>query len=142
MLIIWKLIIKVFSSILDMLYTLFLQATSDWNWKKNEAKAKQHPEAELLLVKNYLLSFLSFASFWFPKITGRILKNLQQNKCVYFNEIIWLIIIKVKKKNRLHRLNTSTSRHGLTYTKCKKCLVVMMLLSIKQHSTNTLRLNS
>ena len=57
---------------------------------------------------------------------------------VYFNENIWLIIMKVKKKNRSHRynINRPTSRHMLTYTKYKKCLSMMMLVCIKQHPTN------
>ena len=47
--------------------------------------------------------------------------------------------MKVKKKNRSHRyaINRSTSRHGLTYTKYKTCLGMMMFISTKQHSTNT-----
>ena len=91
-----------------------------------------------MLLENYLLSFLSFAFFWFPKIIGRILKKFAKDKCVYFNEIIWLIMIKVKRKTD-HRyvINRSTSRHGLTYAKYKKCLGMMMLIRIKQHSTNT-----
>ena len=40
--------------------------------------------------------------------------------------------MKVKKKNRLHRydINRPTSRHGLTYTKYKKCLSMMMHICI------------
>ena len=69
---------------------------------------------------------------------------MQKSKCVclfvYFNEIIWLIIMKVKKKSRSHKyhINRRTSRHWLTYTnKHKKCLSMMMLICIKQHPTNT-----
>ena len=47
--------------------------------KKNQAKAKQHPEAELLLFENYLLS--SSTLRYHPKIISHILKN----KCVYFS---------------------------------------------------------
>ena len=122
-----------FSSISDMLYTLFFNKLHQTEiGKKNQAKAKQYPEAELLLVYNYLFSFLSFAFFWFPKITGRILKKFAKNKCVYLNEIIWLIIIKVKKKNRSNRyvINRSTSRHRLTWTKYKKWFSMMMLIRI------------
>ena len=38
---------------------------------------------------------------------------------VYFNEIILLIVMKVKKKNRSHKydINKPTARHGLRYTK-------------------------
>ena len=48
--------------------------------------------------------------------------------------------MKVKKKSRSHKyhINRLTSGHGLTYPiKHKKCLDMMMLISIKQHSTNT-----
>ena len=47
--------------------------------KKNWAKAKQHPEAELLLFENYLLSSSTLSS----KNVGHILKNVQKSKCVY-----------------------------------------------------------
>ena len=94
--------------------------------KKNQAKAKQHPETEFLLLKNYYLlsSSLSFAFFWFTKIIGPILKKFAKNKCVYFNEIIWLIMIKVKKKNRSHRyvINRSKSRHGPSVWWCLQAL--------------------
>ena len=44
--------------------------------QKNQAKAKQHPEAELLILENYLLSFD------FQKIIGRTLKKFAKSKCV------------------------------------------------------------
>ena len=93
---------------------------------------------QTLLLENYL--FFSFFCFLLISKNNRVYsKKFAKNKCVYFNEIIWLIMIKVKKKNRSHRyvINRSTSRHGLTYTKYKKCLGMMMLISIKQHSANT-----
>ena len=38
-----------------------------------------------------------------PKRIGHILKNIQKSLCIcFFNEIILLIIMKVKKKNRSH----------------------------------------
>ena len=42
---------------------------------KNLAKAKQHPEAELLLFENYSLFF---HLPYHPKIIGNILKNVQK----------------------------------------------------------------
>ena len=45
-----------------------------------------------------------------------------------------------EKKNRLHKcdINRPTSRHRLTYTdKHKKCLSIVMLICIKQHTTDT-----
>ena len=40
---------------------------------KNQGKAKEHPEAELLLLENYLLH-----PHYHPKIIGDILKKLQK----------------------------------------------------------------
>ena len=51
---------------------------------KNQAIAKQHLEAELLLFENYSLS--SFALSF--KNNVHILKYVQNNKCVLFNVVI------------------------------------------------------
>ena len=107
--------------------------------KKNWAKAKQHPEAELLLFENYLLSSSTLSSKNNRAYSKKCAKK-QVCLFVYFNEIIWLIIMKVKKKSRSHKydINRPTSRHGFTYTnKHEKCLSMMMLICIKQHPTNT-----
>ena len=46
--------------------------------------------------------------------------------------------MEVKMKNRSHRydINKSRSRHGLKYSKYKKCLNMMMLICIKLYLTN------
>ena len=41
---------------------------------KKQAKAKQHPEAELLLLENYSLSLPNYH----PKTIGDIIKNVQK----------------------------------------------------------------
>ena len=64
------------------------------NKAKNQANAKQHPEAELLLFK--LIHILH--PHYRPNIIGHTLKNKQKNKCVCTQEIIRLIIMKIKKK--------------------------------------------
>ena len=50
----------------------------------------------------------------------------------------------MKMKNRLYRsdINRPTSRHEHKYSKYKKCLGMMMLICIKQHLSNILKLNS
>ena len=65
---------------------------------KNEARAKQHFETDLLLFENYA----HFSSYR-PKIIGNFLKINQKNKCVCIHEIIGLIKMKMKMKNRSHR---------------------------------------
>ena len=57
---------------------------------KNQANAKQHPEAELLQFEIYSHSSSSLSS----KNIGQILQNKQKNKCVCIHEIIRLIITK------------------------------------------------
>ena len=89
---------------------------------ENQTNAKQHPEAELLLFKNYWHTLSSY----YPKIIGFILKNKQTNKCGCNQEIIRLIIMKMemKIKNRSHSydINRPRSRYGDKYSKYKKCL--------------------
>ena len=51
---------------------------------KNQAKAKQHPETELLLTENYLLSSSTLSS----KNNGRFSKKRTKRKYVCLNEII------------------------------------------------------
>ena len=98
---------------------------------KNQAKAKQHPEAERLLFENYSLSsfMLSF------KTNMRYSKKCVKNKCVCFNEIMCLIILKMRLKMNIgsHRygINRTRPRHGQKYTKYKMCLSMMMVMCIK-----------
>ena len=55
---------------------------------KNQANAKQNPEVELLLFKNYSRSW-STLSF---KNNSKFSKNKQRNKCICIHEIIQLMI--------------------------------------------------
>ena len=100
-----------------MLHTLFcLSSTFISNTKLK--LAKQHPEAELLLFGNYLLSSSTLRS---KNNRADSKKCAKKQVClfVYFSGIIWLIIMKVKTKSRSHKhdINRLMSRHGLTYTK-------------------------
>ena len=48
--------------------------------------------------------------------------------------------MKAEKKSRSHKcnINRTMSRYGLTYTnKHEKCPSMMMIICIKEHSTNT-----
>ena len=46
--------------------------------------------------------------------------------------------MKLKMKNRSHRsdINRPRSRHGHKYKKYKKRLIIMIIISIKQHLSN------
>ena len=75
---------------------------------KNQANAKQHPAAELLLYENYSHSSSTLSS----KNSRTYSENKQNNKCVRIHEIIRLIIMKMKMKmkNRLHRYGINRPR--------------------------------
>ena len=102
---------------------------------KNQAKAKQQPEAKLLLLENYSLSssMLSFKN-------NRSSKKCATNKYVCLNEVIWLMAMnmRLKMKNRSHRydINRLRPRHGHKFTKYEMCLSKMMVICIKQHLSN------
>ena len=103
---------------------------------KNQANAKQNPEADLVLFENY-----SSSSFTLSSKNNRIYsKNKQKSKCVCIHEIIRFIImkIKMKMKNRSYRydINRPGFRHGRKYSKYKKCPSMMMLVCNKQHLSN------
>ena len=88
---------------------------------KNQSKTKQDPEAELLLFQNYWLSSFMLSS----KPNMIYYKKYAKNKCIYFNEIMWIIVMKMKlkMKNVSHRsdINRTSPRHGYEYTKYKMC---------------------
>ena len=60
---------------------------------KNQAKAKQHPEAEFLLFENFSSSLSTLSS----KTIGHILKNKQRNKCTCVHEIVRLKVTSATK---------------------------------------------
>ena len=68
---------------------------------KNQANAKQRPDAELLLLK--IIHILNPG--YHPKIIVHIRKNKQKNKFICTRETIGLIIMKMKMKmkTRSHR---------------------------------------
>ena len=67
----------------------------------NQAEAKQHPEAELLLFENYSLSscMLTF------KNNRRYSKKWAKMTCACFNEIIWFIIMKAKSEAKSEKID-------------------------------------
>ena len=103
---------------------------------KNQAKAKKQPEAELLLFENYLL----FSSTLSPKNNRRYSKKCTKDKCISFDNVIWLIAIKMRRKmksrSQRYNVNRPRHRHLHKYNKFKICLSIMMVISIKQHQSN------
>ena len=103
---------------------------------KNQAKAKQHPNAEILLFENYLLSAptLSF------KNNRRYSKKVQKTKYACLNKAISLMTrkrrLKMKKRSFRYDITRPRPRHGHKYTIYKMCLSLMMTICIKQHLSN------
>ena len=97
---------------------------------KNQANAKDHLEAELLLFENYLSSSSTFLSK-----NNRTIKNKQKNKCACIHEIILVIILKMK--NRSHRYDIDRIRSWHCHTlKYKTFLSMVMLTCTKRHLSN------
>ena len=110
----------------------YKQRQTEIGKKVKQMLSNEHTEAELLLFENY--AGYSYTSS--HKIIDHILKNKQKNKCVCIHQIIQLIIMKmkVKMKNRSHRYDNKRpwSRDGhKDVSKCKKCLILMMLMCVK-----------
>ena len=70
---------------------------------KNQAKAEQHAEAELLLSENYVLSLSTLLS----KDNGRYSKKCAEDKYVYLNEVIWLMVMKWGWKWKIDQVDTT-----------------------------------
>ena len=95
--------------------------------------AKQHTEAELLLLENCMVSSSTLSS----KDNKKYSKKCAKTKYVYLNDDIWLMAqkMRLKMKNRSSRYNINRPRrwHGHRYPKYKICLDIMMVISIRQH---------
>ena len=89
----------------------------------------------MLFFENYSLSSSTLSSK-----KRRFLKNVQKNKCVGYNEVIWLMTMKMrlKMKNRSYRSDISRAkpRHRHRYTRYNMYLSIMMVTCIKQHLSN------
>ena len=97
--------------------------------KKNQAKAKQHPDTELLLFENYSLS----SSRYYPKI----IEDISSFKDIYLNEVILLMKLNMMLKMKYRcDINRPNPRHGHKYTKYKMCFSIMVVLYVKQHLNN------
>ena len=68
---------------------------------ENQANAKQHSDAELLLFENNSLSSSTLSS----KNKGTYSKNTQKNKCVCIRGIVQLSIMKMKMKMKKYHIN-------------------------------------
>ena len=92
------------------IYTLFFISNTRLKVAKNQAKAKQYPEAELLLFENYSLSLCTLSSK-----NNRYSKKCTKNKCVCFNEVIWLMTmnigLKIKNRSQRYDINKPRPRH-------------------------------
>ena len=100
---------------------------------KNYAKAKQHPEAELLIFEN--CSYFSSENNWTysEKYTREQMCLYSWDRTINHNENE-----DENEKNKSHRydINRPRSSHGHKYSKYKKRLTMIMFICIKQHISN------
>ena len=84
---------------------------------KNQAKAKQHPEAELLLFENYSLLSSKLSS----KNSRRYSKKYTKTSASVLMRLLMTMKMRLKMKNRslIYSINGPRSIHGLKYTKYK-----------------------
>ena len=94
---------------------------------ENVARAKQQPEAELMLFENYTLSSSTLSS---------------QNNKAYFKRREKACVSVLKRtsgsENKSYRYDISrpTPRHVHRSTTYKKCLCIMMVVCIKLHMSS------
>ena len=121
-------------------YTLFFIS----NTFISKARLKLGGKNQVMLRNTLRLNFCCFNIIHIlhprnhSKIIGHIPKNKQRNKCVCVDEIVRLIVMKMKVKRRSYKcdINRPRSWHGHKYSKNKKCLSMMMFICIKQHLSN------
>ena len=121
---------------LTKIHALFISNTFVSNTRlklaKHWAKAKQHAEAELLLLKNYVFSSSTLSS----KDNMRYSKKCAKNIYVYLNEDVLMakkIWLKMKNRLRWYDINRLRRWHGHKYSKYKICLDIMIVASTRKH---------
>ena len=121
---------------LTKIHALFISNTFVSNTRlklaKHWAKAKQHAEAELLLLKNYVFSSSTLSS----KDNMRYSKKCAKNIHVYLNEDVLMakkIWLKMKNRLRWYDINRLRRWHGHKYSKYKICLDIMIVASTRKH---------
>ena len=94
-----------------------LQLYAKLKLTKNQANAKQHPEAELLLFENYLL----LSSNLSPKSSRGYSKKYAKISASVLMRLLMTMKMRLKMKNRSHIYNINGPKpiHELKYTKCK-----------------------
>ena len=103
---------------------------------KNQAKAKQHAETEILLIEKYSLSSFTLSS---KHNSGYSKKMYKKQVCLFkWGYIITEMKMSLKMKNRSHRYDINGPRtiRGHSYTRHKMCLNIMVVICIKQHLSN------
>ena len=99
------------------------------NLAKNQAKAKQHPEAELLLSEYYPLSSSTLSS----KNNRRYSKICVKTSTSVSIRLLIMMKMKLKMKNRLHRYAIKKPRPIRTQI---YQIYSTIIICIKQHLSN------
>ena len=103
------------------LYAFFISITFISNTRlklaKNQASAKQHPDAELLLFENYSHSSPTLSS----KNNMRYSENISKrtSASVFIRLIVIKMKLKMKSRSHGYNINRPRSRYGHKYSKYK-----------------------
>ena len=120
-----------------MLHALFISNTFTSNTRlklaKNQAKLSNTLRLDLCYLK--IICYLN--PRYHPKVIGNILKKVQKSKCVFFNEVIRIIMkMEMKKRSYRYDINSLRPRHWCKHTKYKIFLNMVMPVCITQHLSN------
>ena len=129
---------------ISLWYTLFFFISNTFisnarlKLAKNQANAKQHPAAELLLFQN----FSHFSSTLSSRHNGHILKNRQKNKYACIHQMTQLLITKMKMKMKKDHIYTTKIDLGQgidtnIVINIRGVSVWWSSFCIKQHLSNT-----
>ena len=112
-------------------YTIFfISNTFISNARRKLVKNKQMLSNTLRLNSCYLKIIHIVYSRYHLQITWHILKNKQKNECV------WKWGKKGKDISHRYDINRPRSWHGHKYSKCMRCLSMILLICIKQYLSN------
>ena len=93
---------------------------------KNLSKSRETPwdrTFEILNLFSFLIHIFIILLLVRKKKIVHVLKNVQKDEWVYFDDIIWLIEIKMTKKNRSHR-------HDMNRPRSRQCHKILNIENI------------
>ena len=131
---------RLFKEHFILLHAFFISNNLISNTRLKLAKKIKQKLSNTLRLNVCHLKIIHFLhSCYHPKLC-EMFKKCVKKKCVCFNDIIWLIIMKMRLKMKIgsHRydINRTRPRHEHKYTKYEICLSMIMVIFNKKHLSN------